>query len=120
MITEKFDLFWVFYVFVIELLQDNDTESFNQFISDANPFIWEGQSWDPSLYDDFSSKFDLNGSFEDNGYNFIISYLESMDEIYYEIKKIKEYVCKEKFVNSMSNIFANGFEFYFDKYGIKK
>lgn len=37
-----------------------------------------------------------------------------MDEIYYEIKKIKEYVCKEKFVNSMSNIFANGFEFYFE------
>ena len=118
MITKKFDLFWVFYVYIIENLNNNKSDSVNQFICDANPFIWEGQSWDPSLFDKFSQMCEFYDNFSNNGYALIISFIKELDEIYNDIKRIFSSIDINDYIKQTSIIFKNGFDNYFRKYRI--
>ena len=120
MMNEKFTTFWILYVYILENHFDKDSESFNQFASDANPFIWEEQSWDPVLFEDFSNVFDSE-TINRNDYLFILKeFLSRLEDVYSDVKNIVESLDSNEFNNQIAKIKNEGFDFYLAKYGIQK
>lgn len=120
MMNKKFDIFWILYVYILENYFDKESESFNQFASDANPFIWEEQSWDPVLFEDFINIYDKETT-NRNDYLFILKeFLSHLDEIYSDVKNIVKLLDANNFNIEITNIENAGFNFYLSKYGIQK
>ena len=70
-----FKIFNLMYLILEELNETNKNETVETFLSDANPYIWEGEnSGDPSIFFEFKKEFEEKGNYEDYGYEFIINY----------------------------------------------
>lgn len=102
-----FLIFNLMYLVLEELNEENKSDNLSTFLSEANPYIWEGEnSGDPAVYSDFKKKFEEKGTYADYGYDFIVEYLTNID--YYKglIDAFKT-INKEEYIDTCKHIISD-------------
>jgi hypothetical protein len=99
-----FEIFNLMYLVLEELNEENKDENVSTYLSEANPYIWEGEnSGDPAVFYEFKKSFEEKGSFDDYGYDFIVDYLTNID--YYEgLIEIFKTLTREEYVDTCDHI----------------
>ena len=101
-----FKIYNLMYLVLEELNEENRNEKVDTFLSEANPYIWEGEnSGDPAVYLDFKKRFEEKGSYEDYGYDFIVDYLTNIE--YYEgLIELFSTLTKEEYIDTCDHILS--------------
>jgi hypothetical protein len=96
------------YFILDELSEYSKEDNVINFLTDANPFMREGEtSVDEVIYDDFKKKFALCQNNDDYYFNFICSYLMNIDPYYGDIYSIFKQLTKDEYVDTCINIINN-------------
>ena len=72
-----FIIYQLMYLILDGLNEDNKNETLVTYLTDANPFMREGEnSVDVLVYDDFKEKYEIYENHDDYSYEFICFYLK--------------------------------------------
>lgn len=105
---ECFVIYQLMYLVLNELSEDTNEENVINYLSDANPFMRQGEtSVDEVVYEEFKTKFLDNEDKEDYCYNFICDYLRNLDPYYGDIYSIFKLLSKEEYIDTCLNIIDN-------------
>jgi len=104
-----FMIYNLMYLVLEELNEEKPIENLSNYLSDANPYIWEGEmSGDPLVYNQFKEAY-LKGEIntEDYGYVFICEYLRNLDPYYGDIYSVFVSLTKEEYVDTCKHIISD-------------
>lgn len=102
-----FEIYNLMYLVLEELNEDNKSEGVSNFLSEANPYIWEGEnSGDPAVYLDFKKQFEEKGTYVDYGYDFIVDYLANI-EYYDGLIESFSSLTKEEYIDTCNHILSD-------------
>ena len=105
---DSFIIFQFMFLILDALNDENERENLIVYLSDANPYIWEGEtSADPIVFDEFDKKYSKYADKSDFAYFFICDYLKNIDPYYGDIYSIFMQLSKEEYVDTCKNILEN-------------
>ena len=103
-----FIIYQLMYLILDELNEDNKNETLVTYLTDANPFMREGEnSVDVLVYDDFKEKYEIYENHDDYSYEFICFYLKNLDPFYGDIFSIFSSLTKNEYIETCKNILEN-------------
>lgn len=109
MINQPIQLFKLMFLALTKEWEKEKDEQFGLYLSEADPFVTGDDSADPVIFEDFKKEFEINGSYRDYGYDFILKYLSNLDSFYGDIKKYfarigrQQYIADSEKYSSMSD-----------------
>ena len=104
----SFVIFQLMYLILDELNDENKNETLITYLSDANPFMREGEnSVDVLVYDNFKEKYENYKDHHDYSYDFICFYLKNLDPYYGDIYSVFKSLAKEEYIDTCKNILDN-------------
>ena len=106
--NKSFEIFQLMFIILDELNDENKNGNLITYLTDANPFMREGEnSVDILVYDEFKEKFNNFGNHCDFSYEFICLYLKQLDSYYGDIYSIFKTLSKDEYVDTCNNILSN-------------
>lgn len=105
---ECFTIYQLMYLIIDELNDENPQEKVILFLSDANPFMRQGDhSVDEVVYKDFKEKFYKFYDESKYSYYFICDFLKKLDSYYGDIYSLFRQLKLEEFNDTCDNIIRN-------------
>lgn len=103
-----FTIYQLMFLILDEINDENNDENLIRFLTDANPFMRDGEaSVDEIVYNDFSNKYSSYNNRSDFGYEFICYYLKNLNSYYGDIYSIFRQLNKDEYVETCNNILKN-------------
>ena len=98
-----FTIYNLMFLILEELYEETKNENLNTFLSEANPYVWEGEnSGDPAIYSHFKLNF-KDENYVDYAYDYIVDFL-SNQKYYDGIVDIFKSLSKEEYVDTCDHI----------------
>ena len=105
-----FIIYQLMYIILDALNNENENENLVAFLTDANPYMRDGEnSVDIVIYNDFKNKFLNYNDKSDYCYNFICQYLKSLD-YYNDIYKFFKSITKQQYIDICDDIIKNDYD----------
>ena len=105
-----FIIYQLMYIALDALNDENKNENLVSFLTDANPYMREGEnSVDIVIYNDFKNKFLNYNDKSDYCYNFICQYLKKLD-YYNGIYEIFKSITKQQYIDTCDHIIKNDYD----------
>ena len=105
---DAFIIYQLMFIILDELNDENKNENLIAYLTDANPFMRDGEnSVDVLVYEDFKNKYLNYENKNDFSYDFVCDYLKNLDSYYGDILSIFKTLSKEEYVDTWKNILYN-------------
>ncbi len=103
-----FTIYQLMYLIIEELNDENPQENVILFLSDANPFMRQGEhSVDEVVYEEFKEKFYKFNDESKYSYYFICDYLKNIDEYYGDVFSTFNQIDIDEYIDTCNNILQN-------------
>jgi hypothetical protein len=105
---DAFLIYQLMYLILDELNDENKSDDLIRYLTDANPYMRDGEnSVDTLVYDDFRKKYYECDKKADYSYEFICDYLKNIDSYYGNIYSIFKSLSKNEYIDTCNNIINN-------------